>query len=214
MLSLPNLNEVFAVRPTWRRAFNFLFAPSVLVVMLELVISPNAPLTLGIKGMMWLFFLDQETRANLLRTSDISAQLATWVLFYSYCLMIWWWIIGVLWKMERERQSAKGRVPNGRQHERPVEERSGPGMLLSVRILAGITLLEVVQVAIAIAFLNLFLGFVVIVPNALLIFVLDFLGVSKSVMQFLALLECWLLSALLVLFAYKAHCSSGDQPPG
>jgi hypothetical protein len=215
MLPLCNLNELLAIRPTGQRVFNFLFAPSVLVAILLLMISRDAPLALGIKGMTWLFFflMDQETRTQIMQTSDTSAQITAWVLFFSYVLMMWWTIIAMFADAEKKRQRAKDHEPARSQQERPLKEGSGPSMLFSLRILARITLWEAVRVAIAFAFLNFFLAFVLIVPQTIILLVLDGLGISisTSVIQLLVLLECWLLSALLVLFAYNVHCSSGRQ---
>jgi hypothetical protein len=142
----------------------------------------------------------------------MSTQIATWVLFFSYFIAMWWLFIGMFWEKQNERQNAKGQEP-ARQHERSLKEGAGPGMLLSIHILGRITLWEAVQVVIAIAFMNLILAFVVVVPNALVVFVLGFFGAGKNAIQFLAFLECYLVSVLLALFAYNAHYSLGDQLP-
>ena len=196
--------------PTWPRTLSFILAPSLLVIILLLTFSRDAPLTFGLKGITWLFsfLMNPDELAGIVRTSSTSAQITAWVLLFSYSLAVWWLLVFGLWEEEKQKRTES-------HHESARSLDTGfYDMSFSIQIVSSMTLWNAAQSLVTYMILAFVLAAVIALPTGVIILVVELLhvGLGRIAISWILSIECGLVSALLGVLAYRAHCSIYPEP--
>lgn len=125
--------------------------------------------------------------------------------FAMLCICAWWIAIEVSVDVGGKRCHEMQRGESSLEIEAVADTLRVPGLFSTFRYLSQLTIADLFGLILAIFLFALWVGVVLGVPNIIVIFVLSFFGVDRSILTAFVIGEAWLLTVYLFLFAYLSY---------